>query len=329
MSRKPFMSVHRHLFRALFSASLMLFSGWASAQTFPSKPVRIIVPFPAGILDTTARLLANRLSQRWGQPVIVENKPGAGGNIGAEFVARSPGDGTTFLMGSTSLIINVPLHQSVPYSLMKDLLPVSLVAKLPFVIVVNPSVPANSLAELIAYARANPGKLNFGSGGNGTVPHISGELFKLKAKVDMVHIPYKGAALTVSELLAGRIQVAIDTATPYLQSIERGELRALAVPAATRLSNLPNVPTTKEAGLDDFETGAWVSLWAPGGNPASIIQQVSKDVAAVVDSPGTREEWAKLGIEAVGTTPEQFSSFAQTELKKWTEVVRVSGAKVD
>jgi tripartite-type tricarboxylate transporter receptor subunit TctC len=323
------MTLPQMLVPGLMITLCMIASNLAIAQTFPSKPVRIVVPFPAGILDTVARLLATRLSDSWGQPVIVENKPGAGGNIGADYVARAAGDGTTFLMGGTSLIINVPLHKRVPYTLMKDLLPVTLVARLPFVVVVNPSVPATNLQELISYARANPGKLNFGSGGNGTVPHVSGELFKLKAQVDMVHIPFKGAAATVTELLAGRIDLAIDTATPYLQFIQRGDLRPLAVPAASRLSNLPNVPTTKEAGLDGFETGAWVSLWAPGGTSPSIIQQVSRDVAAVTASPGIREEWAKLGIQAAGTTPEEFTAFVDSELNKWTEVVRVSGAKVD
>ena len=171
----------------------------ATAQVFPAKPVKLVVPFPAGILDTVARLLAKELAERWGQPVIVENKPGAGGNIGAEAVAHAPADGSVFLVGGTSLIINVPLHGQVPYSLMKDLRPVSLVARLPFVIVVNPAVPASSLDELIAYARGHPGKLNFGSGGNGTVPHVSGELFKLKANVNVVHIPFKGAAATVTD----------------------------------------------------------------------------------------------------------------------------------
>jgi tripartite-type tricarboxylate transporter receptor subunit TctC len=319
----------RHLFRAILTAALALASPPSPAQDFPTRPVKLVVPFPAGILDTVARLLAKQLEERWGQPVIVMNKPGAGGNIGAGEVAHAPADGTTFLVGGTSLIINVPLHGQVPYSLMKDLVPVTLVAKLPFVVVVNPAVPARSLSELIAYARANPGKLNFGSGGNGTVPHVSGELFKMKAKVDVVHVPLKGAAATVTELVAGRIDLTIDTATPYLPFIASGQLRALAVPSAHRLVNLPDVPTTKEAGLDDLETGAWVSLWAPGGTPQWIIDRVSRDVASVTGASGTREEWSKRGIEAVVSNPQEFGAFATDELRKWTEVVRVSGAKVD
>jgi tripartite-type tricarboxylate transporter receptor subunit TctC len=323
------MSARRHLFRAMLAAALALASALAAAQDFPTRPVRLVVPFPAGILDTVARLLAKELEQRWNQPVIVINKPGAGGNIGAADVAHAPAEGTTFLIGGTSLIINVPLHGQVPYSLMNDLLPVTLVAKLPFVVVVNPAVPARSLSELIAYARANPGKMNFGSGGNGTVPHVSGELFKMKAKVDVVHVPLKGAASTVTELVAGRIDMAIDTATPYLPFIASGQLRALAVPAAQRLVNLPDVPTTREAGLDDFETGAWVSLWAPGGTPQWIIDRVARDVSSITGSPATREEWSKRGIEAVVSNPQAFGAFASEELRKWTGVVRVSGAKVD
>ena len=247
------MSARRHLFRALFAATLVLASSGGTAQDFPTKPVRLVVPFPAGILDTVARLLAKELEDRWAQPVIVMNKPGAGGNIGAGDVAHAPADGTTFLVAGTSLIINVPLHGQVPvYSLMKDLVPVTLVAKLPFVVVVNPAVPARSLSDLIAYARANPGKVNFGSGGNGTVPHVSGELFKMKAKVDVVHVPLKGAAATVTELIAGRVDMTIDTATPYLPFIASGQLRALAVPSAQRLINLPGVPTTKEARAGRF-----------------------------------------------------------------------------
>jgi len=323
------MSARRHLFRALIAAMLALGSWAATAQDFPAKPVRLVVPFPAGILDTVARLLAKELEQRWGQPVIVMNKPGAGGNIGAADVAHAVADGSTFLVGGTSLIINVPLHGQVPYSLMKDLVPVTLVANLPFVVVVNPAVPAQTLSDLIAYARAHPGKLNFGSGGNGTVPHVSGELFKMKAKVDVVHVPLKGAASTVTELVAGRVDMAIDTATPYLPFIASGDLRALAVPSAHRLVNLPDVPTTKEAGMDDFETGAWVSLWAPGGTPQWIIDRVARDVASITGSSGTREEWSKRGIEAVVSNPRQFGTFASDELRKWTDVVRSSGAKVD
>jgi tripartite-type tricarboxylate transporter receptor subunit TctC len=316
-------------FGLLIGTALMLHSTLAPAQSYPSQSVKIVAPFGAGIVDTVARLLGARLSEKWGQPVIIENKVGAGGNIGSEAVARSRGDGTTFLIGGAHLVINAVLRERVPYSLMNDLLPVTQVASLPYVIAVHPAVPARTLTELIAYGRANPGKLNFGSGGVGTGPHVSGELFKLKAKVDMVHIPLKGSGATATELLAGRIDVVIDTVTPYLQFIQRGDLRALAVTGASRIPNLPNVPTAKEAGLPDFETGSWLSLWAPAGTPPSIIHQVSKDVTAVLEAPEARAEWAKLSIVPTTSTPEQFEAFVRAEMSKWAEVVKVSGAKVN
>jgi tripartite-type tricarboxylate transporter receptor subunit TctC len=318
----------RSLFRLLITAVLSAASAVACGQAFPSKPVRIVVPFGPGMIDSVARLVGEQLSQKWGQPVIIENKPGAGGNIGAEIVARAPGDGHTLLLGGPSVVVNTALYDRVPYTLMKDLIPVTQVANAPFVVVVHPSVPARSLTELIAYAKANPGKLNYGSGGSGTSAHLSGELLKLKAGLDIVHIPHKGGAATLAELLAGRIQLATDAASTYMQFIAKGDVRALAAAKATRIEALPDVPTAREAGLD-FETGAWAGLLAPGGTPAGIVEQISRDVAAIVALPATRANWSKLGIEGVGSTPEQFGTFMQAELKKWTEVVRASGAKAN
>ncbi|HZP88719.1 MAG TPA: tripartite tricarboxylate transporter substrate binding protein [Burkholderiales bacterium] len=298
-----------------------------SAQSFPSKPVRIIVPFGSGMIDNVTRLVGEQLSQKWGQPVVIENKPGAGGNIGADVVAHAPPDGYTLLMGGPSVVVNTALYDRVPYVLMKDLVPVTQVANAPFVVVVHPSVPAHTLQELIAYAKANPGKLNYGSGGSGTSAHLSGELLKLQAGLDIVHIPHKGGAATLTELLAGRIQLAVDAASIYLPFIEKGSLRAIAAAQATRIESLPDVPTAREAGLPGFETGAWAGLLAPGGTPPAVMQQISADVASIVSRPDTRAKWSKLGIEAVGSTPEQFGRFMEAELKKWTEVVRASGAK--
>jgi tripartite-type tricarboxylate transporter receptor subunit TctC len=319
----------RILLSLLIAAAVVAANAGAAAQTFPSKPVRIVVPFGSGMIDGVARLLSEQLSQKWGQPVVIDNKPGAGGNIGAEVVARAPADGYTLLMGGPSVVVNTVLYERVPYALMKDLVPVTQVANAPFVVVVHPSVPARSLPELIAYAKANPGKLNYGSGGLGTSAHLSGELLKLKAGIDMVHIPHKGGAATLTELLAGRIQLAVDAASLYVQFIAKGDLRALAVPQAARIESLPDVPTAREAGVNDFETGAWTGLLAPGGTPQAVLQQISRDVAAIVTRPEIRAKWSKGGIEAVGSTPEQFGAFMQTELKKWTEVVRASGAKVE
>jgi tripartite-type tricarboxylate transporter receptor subunit TctC len=317
----------RTLLSLFVGAFVVAWTAAAFAQSFPTKPVRIVVPFGTGMIDGVARLVSEQLSRKWGQPVVIENKPGAGGNIGAEFVARAPADGHTLLMGGPSVVVNTVLYDRVPYALMKDLVPVTQVANAPFVVVVHPSVPARSLSELIAYAKANPGKLNYGSGGSGTSAHLSGELLKLKAGLDIVHIPHKGGAATLTELLAGRVQLAVDASSLYMQFIEKGDLRAIAAPKATRIESLPNVPTASESGLDGFETGAWAGLLAPGGTPAAIVQQISRDVAAIVKLPETRAAWSKLGIEAVGSSPDQFGTFMQVELQKWSEVIRASGAK--
>ena len=319
----------RILLSSIFAAILAFASAGAFAQPFPSKPVRVIVPFGSGMIDGVARLLSEQLSQKWGQPVVIENKPGAGGNIGAEIVARAPADGYTLLMAGPSVVVNTVLYDRVPYALMKDLVPVTQVANAPFVVVVHPSMPVHSLSELIANAKASPGKLNYGSGGIGTSAHLSGELLKLRAGIDMVHIPHKGGAATLTELLAGRIQLAVDAATLYMPFIAKGDLRAIAVPQSTRVDSLPDVPTARESGLGNFETGAWTGLLAPGGTPPDVIQQISRDVAALVARPETRARWSKVGIEAVGSTPDQFGAFMQTELKKWSEVVRASGAKAE
>ncbi len=310
--------------------ALLIHALTAHAQPFPAKPVRIIVAFGPGVVETGARAIAQRLGDKWGQQVTVENRTGAGGNIAAGAVARAPGDGHTLLVTARNIVVNVALFDRVPYTPMKDLVPVSLFANLPFVVVVNAALPVRSVAELIAYARANPGKLNFGSGGHGTTPHISGELFKLRAGVEMTHIPFKGSAETVRELLSGRVHLAIDSVTPYLQFIERGDVRVIAAAGARRMDRLPEVPTVAEAGLANFEAGAWLSIWAPGGTPNAIIAQVNRDVAAILESLEMREQMGKTGMEApAARTPEQLVDYMNAEMRTWAEVVRVSGAKVN
>ena len=317
-------------FPLIAALALLMHTVIAPAQTFPAKPVRIIVAFGPGVVDTGARAIAQRLGDKWGQQVIVENRTGAGGNIAAEAVARAPGDGYTLLVTARNIVVNVALFDRVPYTPMKDLVPVSLFANLPFVVVVNGALPVRTVGELIAYARANPGKLNFGSGGHGTTPHISGELFKLRAGVEMTHIPFKGSAETVRELLSGRIHLAIDSVTPYLQFIERGDVRVIAAAGARRMDRLPEVPTVAEAGLANFEAGAWLSIWAPGGTPPAIVAQVNRDVAAILESREMREQMGKTGMEAPpARTPEQLVDYMNAEMRTWAEVVRVSGAKVN
>ena len=315
--------------RALVAASLLCLPMLVQAQPFPTKPVKIVVAFGAGVVDTGARVMAKALSEKWGQPVIVENVTGAGGNIAAEQVARSIGDGSVFLVTGRNIIVNPFLFQKVAYTPFKDLLPVSIFANLPYVIVTHPSVPARTLTELVGYAKANPGKLNFGSGGIGTTPHISGELFKLKAGLNMVHVPYKGSAATVAALVGGQIDLAIDSVTPYLGFIQRGDVRVIAATGANRIAKLPNVPTTKEVGFGEFQVAAWLSVWAPGTTAPSVIEQVNKDIMTVMELPEVRSQFARLEMEPASLPMLQLHEYLRAETKQWAEVVRISGAKAD
>lgn len=320
----------RSAFRILLAALLSSAAGLAAAQAYPTKPVRMICAFGPGVADTGARLVAKWLSEKWGQPVVVENRVGAGGNIAAEAVVKAEPDGYTLLFAARNVVVNVALFDKLPYTPLKDLLPAAIFVNVPFVMVVAPSLPVNNLAELIAYARANPGKLNFGSGGFGTTPHISGELFRMLTKTEMSHIPFKGSADIAREMLGGRIHLAIDAVSNYLQFIERGQIRAIAAAGSRRIDQLPNLPTVAEAGLPEFEAGAWLSVWAPGGISPAILQQVNRDVATVLQSKEHVEQLAKVGLEAPAPkTLPQLNTYMQDEMRKWSEVVRVSGAKVN
>lgn len=313
-----------------FAGALFLAApGFAADPAYPVKPIRLVVPFGAGSLDMVARSLGRQLGEQWKQPVIIENKPGAGGNIGAELVMRAPSDGHTLLFAGPSIAINPVLYAQVPYKLMEDLVPVADVVRIPYVIVVHPQIPARTLRELVDYARANPGKLNFGSGGVGTASHLAGELLKLRAGVDMVHIPHRGAAATLTELLAGRVHVVVDTTSQYKQYIERGDLRALAVPGPSRLADLPKVPTTKEAGFADLEVAAWGSVWAPRGTPAAIVDKIAKQIAEVTASPAVKEEWARQGVVPVGTGADALAAWTRLETNKWSAVIKTARIKAE
>ena len=318
--RKLFRSIHAAAFLAALTLSTSL-----AAQT-PSTPVRIVVPFSAaGVTDLVARMLAEKLSKEWQRPVIVENKPGAGGNIGAEYVSRAPTDGSVFLLAGTSIVINSALQENVPYELMKTVVPVSLLADLPFLIVVSPSLPVQSLRELVEHSRSHPGVLNFGSGGTGTTPHVAGEQFKQATNTDIVHVPFKGAAPATTELVAGRIQLMIDSAQGLAPLVESGKLKALATPREKRIDQLPSVPTTSEAGIPGFEVSSWLSLWAPGGTPREIIDSVSADIARILKDPEIRQKLEQQVIEPVGSTPAEFEAVVNAELAKWTEVIQRAG----
>jgi tripartite-type tricarboxylate transporter receptor subunit TctC len=318
--------------RMAAGALLAAFALLAHAQApFPSKPIRIVVPFPAGgTTDILARAVAQKLTDTLGQTVVVDNRPGAAGNIGAELVAKSPPDGYTLLMGTVGThAINASLYAKMPYDHVKDFAPVILVAGVPNVLVVHPSVPANNVQELIAYIKANPGKVNFASSGSGTSIHLAGELFKTMAGLSMTHVPYKGSAPAVTDLIGGQVQLMFDNLPSALPQIKAGKLRALAVTSAQRASALPDVPTVAEAGLPGFDATSWFGLLAPAGTPKDVVAKLNAEVAKWLASTEAREKLAAQGAIAAGQSPEDFTRHIAAETAKWQKVVKESGAKVD
>ena len=312
-------------------ACFAAFAAGVSAQAYPTKPIRIVVPFPAGgTTDVLARAAAQKLAETLGQPAVVDNRPGAGGNIGAELVAKSAPDGYTLLMGTVGThAINPGLYPKLPYDHVKDFAPVILVAGVPNVLVINPALPVNSVPELIAYAKANPGKLNFASSGNGTSIHLSAELFKTMAGVQMTHVPYKGSAPALQDLVGGQVQLMFDNLPSSLALIKGGKLKALAVTSATRAAALPDVPTLAESGLPGFEASSWFGLLAPAGTPPLVIGKLNGEIAKWLATPEAKERLLTQGAIAAGGTPEDFARFIAAETAKWQKVVKDSGAKVD
>ena len=324
------------IWRLLAAAALVISSLTAQAQSWPSKPVRMIVPFPpGGTTDIVARSLGAELQKMWGQPVVVENRAGAGGNVGADAVAKSPNDGYTLLMGTvgTHSIKAALFAQSgnkMPFDPVKDFVPITLAAGVPNVMVIHPSVPASSVNDFIAYAKANPGKMNMASSGNGTSIHLTGELFKTMTGTYMVHLPYRGSAPAVSDLLAGNTNVMFDNLPSALPHIKSGRLKALAVTSRVRSPALPNTPTIEEAAnLKGFDASSWFGLFAPAGTSRAIVDKIQADVAKALAVPEVRERFVAQGAQPGGTTPDQFAAFIRGETEKWAKVVKVSNAKVD
>jgi len=323
--------------RLLVAAALTLAAlAPTHAQTWPTKPVRIVVPFPpGGTTDIVARAIGIELQKMWQQPVVIENRPGAGGNIGADLVAKSPPDGYTLLMGTVGThAINQALYtqsgNKMAFDPVRDFVPITLVAGVPNVMVVNAKLPVNTVTEFIAYAKERPGQLNMASSGNGTSIHLSGELFKTVTGVYMVHFPYRGSAPALTDLLAGTMTVMFDNLPSALPHIKSGQLKALAVTSRTRSPALPNVPTVEEAaGLKGFEASSWFGLFAPAGTPRAIVDKVQSDVAKALSNPEVRERFIGQGADPGGNTPEQFAAFIKAETDKWTRVVKFSNAKVD
>ncbi|SNS33157.1 Tripartite-type tricarboxylate transporter, receptor component TctC [Noviherbaspirillum humi] len=311
----------------------------ARADAYPSKPIRFVVPYPpGGPLDAVARMLADKMKDGLGQVVVVENKPGAGGNIGADLVAKSAPDGYTIVMGAVAThAINPWLYPKLPYDPVKDFAPVSLVATVPNVLVLNPDTAARlgigSVKQLVTYARAHPGRLNYASGGNGSAGHLAGELFKMSAKASMLHIPYNGAAPAQLGLLAGQTDLMFDNMASASQNIRAGKLKALAVTTAKRSSLMPELPTIAEAaedkGLAGFDISTWFGVLAPAKTPEAIVNRLNAEIVHALHAPDVKERMARLAAEPAPTTPGQFGALIQSELKKYAAVVKASGAKVD
>ena len=303
----------------------------AAGEAYPSRPIRLVVPFPpGGPLDVVARAIGQKLTDAWGQPVIIDNRPGAGGNIGADLVAKSAPDGYTILEGALSThAVNVSLYSKMPYDPIRDFAPITLVAVTPNVLVLNPSVPANSVQELIAYAKAHPGKLSFGSGSNGSAGHLAGEAFKTEAGVDMVHIPYKGGAPAMQALLAGDTQLMFDNLSNSTPQLKAGKIKALAVTTAKRSALAPELPTLAEAGLPGFDIYTWWGFMAPAGTPKEIIAKWNAEVTRILVTPEMKAFFAQQGAEPAPTSPEEFSALIRREITKYAKIVKDSGAKVD
>jgi tripartite-type tricarboxylate transporter receptor subunit TctC len=319
------------LLTAVITAIAAPFTFAQGAANYPTKPVRLVVPFPAGgTTDILARAVAQKLSEAWGQQVIVDNRPGAGGNIGSDLVAKSKPDGYTLLMGTVGThAINPSLYKNMPYDHVKDFAPVILVAGVPNVLVVNASLPVHSVPELIAYAKANPGKLNFASSGNGTSIHLSGELFKAMTGVEMTHVPYKGSAPALTDLIGGQVQLMFDNLPSSLPFIKAGKLRALAVTSGARAAALPDLPTLAESGLPGFEASSWFGVLAPAGTPRDIVAKLNGAIAGWLASPEAKEKLLAQGAVAAGGTPDDFARHIAAETSKWAKVVKASGAHID
>jgi len=310
--------------------ALLLAAACHAAQAqYPNRPVKMIVPFPpAGATDIVGRILAQKLGERLGQPVVVENKPGAGGAIGSDFVAKSAPDGYTLLMATSSTHSIGPVLQKLPYDPLKDFAPVTHVANVPNVLIVSPQLPVGTMGEFIAYAKARPGQLNFASSGVGTIVHLNGELFKMLAGVDLVHVPYKGTALAIPDLANGSIAMLFDSLASVQPHIKSGKARPLAVNAPQRSALLPEVPTLAEAGMPAFDRYTWFGMFAPAGTPREIVARVQTEVVAALKAPDLLERFTAVGAEPVGSSPEQFVERIKSDATKWAEVIKAANVKV-
>lgn len=324
------MNIFRFSAAATFALMMIFACGPAASQalTYPNRPVRIIVPTGAGgLTDILARMVGQKLTERWGQQVLIDNRPGAGGTVGTEAVAKAAPDGYTLLWVFPAHMVSPSLYPKLSYDPIKDFSPISMVTGVNLVLLVNPAVPATSLKELIALARAKPGSLNFGAVGEGSLGHLAGAVFKNMAGVDIVHIPYKGTPQVTTALLANEVQMFFDVPITAIPQIRNGKLRALAVTSTRRVASLPEVPTMQEAGLPGYEVVGWNGLLAPAGTPKEIISKIHVDIELLLKRADVREWMASQALEAVGSRPEEFAAVIQTDMAKWARIARQIGLK--
>ena len=318
-------------------ASLLLISGFAAlgaqaqAQDFPNRAIRLVVPFAAGgVTDTSGRAVADRLSARLGQQVVVENRPGASGNIGTEQVAKSAPDGYTLVLGfDGTMVINPHVFGKMPFDPVRDFAPITKLGDATIIVVAHPSVPVKNMTELIAYSKIKPNTLSYGTSGTGGTPHLAGEMLKQRHGLDWTHIPYKGGGQAIIDVIAGQIPLVYTAVASSQQHVKSGKLRALGVSSAKRSSSLPDVPTFVESGLADFIVDSWVGILAPAKTPRAIVDRLHKETVAVLAEPAIRERYAVLGIEPVGNTPEQFGAQIRDDLARWEKVVKQAGIKLE
>jgi tripartite-type tricarboxylate transporter receptor subunit TctC len=312
-------------------ASLLAPGTPAAAQTYPNKQVRLIVPWtPGGAADILARTVAHKLSEHWGQQVLVDNKPGANGIIGTDAAARAPADGYTLLLGATGPNSVLPsLVAKLPYDALKDFAPVSLIATTTYVLSVHPSMPVNSVKQLVAAAKAKPGQFTFASPGAGTPNHLSGEMFKAATGIDMRHVPYKGSAPAMTDVMGGQITMTFENIAPSLPHVKAGKLKALGITAPKRATLLPDVPTIAESGFPGFQAVGWFGVLAPRGTPAPVVAQLNAEIVRLLKLPEVRNRLLGLGVEIHGSTPEEFDAFARVEIEKWAKVIKAANVRID
>jgi tripartite-type tricarboxylate transporter receptor subunit TctC len=321
----------KQIWRIVAAIALSVAPALAGAQAWPGKPLKLVVPFTAGgSTDTVARIVAEKLSTRLGQPVIVDNRAGAGGAVGSDVAAKSPPDGYTMLVGTSSTMAIAPhVYSKLPYEPTRDFAPVTLLGTADIMIVVNSQVPVHSVRELLAYAKANPGKLTFASGGNGSISHLLGEYFKSMAGIDMLHVPYKGDAQMVTDLLGGQVDMAFGTAVAFLPHVKSGKVRALAVTNPKRSTTQTQLPTVTESGVPGYDAVQWFGIAVPTGTPREIVNRLNDEIRAILAMPEVRARFAELGFDVVGDKPEEFAAFLRAENAKWKKIADIAGTKLD